>query len=409
MAENDPNNDRRQALTATEAAARLGVKRETIYAYVSRGALHRRVDMDGRTSLFDPAEVEALRQGRRAKTDGELHTQIATAITHVTDAALMIRGQDLIALVADAAPFSDVVDVLWESPASDAWPQVTASEAVTADEVRATDAVGTLDDLRITVALASKRDPMRHDLSDASIRSAGRALITGMVTNLPALQPAPDHGEADDPARPLAAAMWTRLTDRPAQPEEVRALDGALSLLVDHGLAGSTFAARIAASVRADPYSVVSAGLGALGGVAHGAASILVHELFAEAERLGDAAIAVGDAQRRLGRIPGFGHTIYTSQDPRFGALMRLIIDAYGPDPRIQHAYRVRDIVAARTDALPNIDLAIGALTWLAGMPAHAGEVIFAIARTAGWLAHAMEEYSEAPLRFRPKARYIGA
>lgn len=390
-----------ESLTAAEAAARLGVKRETIYAYVSRGALHRRVAMDGRTSLFDPAEVEALRQGRRAKTDGELHTQIATSITRVTDAALTIRGQNLIELVANGQTFTDVVDLLWESPGGESWP-LLPDRATPAGVV---DGVGTIDDVRITVALASKRDPMRHDLSQASIRSAGRSLIAAMIADLPAQQ----VSSPPDSARLLAAALWTRLTQRSPNSEQIAALDGALSLLSDHGLAGSTFAARIAASVRADPYSVVGAGLGALGGVAHGAASSLVHEVFAEAERVGDPAVAVGESQRRLGRIPGFGHSVYTEQDPRFGALMQLVIDAYGPDQRIQAVYRVRDLVAARTDALPNIDLAVGALTWLADMPAHAGEVVFSIARTAGWLAHAMEEYDEAPVRFRPKARYIGA
>lgn len=392
MVDSSPPNT---SLTAAEAAARLGVKRETIYAYVSRGILARHMAMDGRTSLFDPAEVEALRQGRRAKTDGELHTQIATQITLVTDTSLTIRGHDLIALVANGSAFAEVVDLLWQAPATESWPALAASRA------KPVSVSGTIDDLRITVARRSKADPMRHDLSDGSVRSAGRSLIASMVTGLPPRQ---------DPSadRSLAAELWTRLSDRTAASTEIRALDGALALLVDHGLAASTFAARIAASVRADPYSVVSAGLGALGGVAHGAASSLVHDMFADTEQLGDAALAVGDTRRRVGHLPGFGHSVYTLQDPRFGALMGLVIDAYGSDQRLQHAYRVRDVVGSRTDAIANIDLAVGALTWLAGMQADAGEVIFAVARTAGWLAHAMEEYREDALRFRPKARYVG-
>jgi len=59
-------------------------------------------------------------------------------------------------------------------------------------------------------------------------------------------------------------------------------------------------------------------------------------------------------------------------------------------------------------DEFPNVDLAMGAFTWLAGMAPKAGETIFAIARTASWLAHAVEEYDEAPLRFRPRTRYLG-
>lgn len=225
-----------------------------------------------------------------------------------------------------------------------------------------------------------------------------------MIADLPEVQK-PRRGAGADS---LSAHLWRRLTERRGNEAEWAALDTALSLLVDHGLAGSTFAARIAASVRADPYSVVTAGLGVIGGTLHGAASSAVHEVFADAARRSDAAAALGEARKRLGTHPGFGHSVYTSQDPRYGALMTRIIGAWSDDPRLQHVYRVRDVVGARSDAIPNVDLAIGALTWLADMAPDAGEVIFAIARTAGWLAHAMEEYEEQPLRFRPKARYLG-
>jgi citrate synthase len=203
---------------------------------------------------------------------------------------------------------------------------------------------------------------------------------------------------------------WTAgdaLVDPPT-PTQLRALDVALALLVDHGLAASTFAARIAASVRADPYSVIATGLGPLAGPRHGAASAAVHELYAHVAADGVAA-AVGALQRRGTELPGFGHAVYTRQDPRYGSLMAALIDGWADDPRLADVYRLRDLVGERGGGVPNIDLALGALTWLAGMPAEAGEVIFAVARSVGWLAHALEEYDERPLRFRPQARYIGA
>jgi citrate synthase len=87
---------------------------------------------------------------------------------------------------------------------------------------------------------------------------------------------------------------------------------------------------------------------------------------------------------------------------------MAMIISAWGDDPRLVTVYRVRDLVSQRSGTMPNLDLALGALTYLARMPVDAGEVVFAIARTAGWLAHAMEEYEEKPLRFRARAKYTG-
>jgi citrate synthase len=379
-------------LPTPEAAARLGVKPQTLYAYVSRGLLHRTVAMDGRSSLFDPAELDALKLGRVDRTEGELRTVIATGITRVDDQELLVRGTPLVAHVMhDDHGFTDLVDLLWDAPAGERWPEPNPDLVTDLDGI---------DGLRTLVATASAADPLRHDLAPSSVRAAGRNMLTAMVYGL---EPQGRGKDGD-----IVAALWRRLTKRPGKAAQRRALDVALALLVDHGIAASTLAARVAASVRADPYSVVSAGLGAIGGPLHGAASAGVHALIAQAAATDDAAGAVGAALRDGGRLPGYGHSVYTVQDPRYGALMEVVVDAWTDDPRLQHVFRVRDVVSERRSDLPNIDLALGAMTWLSGMDARSGETIFAIARTAGWLAHAGEEYGESPLRFRPRARYTG-
>lgn len=391
-------------LTAAEAAARLGVKRQTVYAYVSRGLLPRRVADDGRTSMFDAADIERLRLGRRSDTDGELHTQIATALTRVDDQSLWIRGHDLVAFVGDGASFTDVVDLLWASPPGEEW---TAPPPSTTSGLDGSAELSPVDELRVIVALASSADPLRHDLSPKSVRAVGRHLIPALAAGLGPASRAGTH--AVGPERSIPGLLWARLSAEQPDDARIRCLDTAMALLVDHGLASSTFAARIAASVRADPYSVVVTGLGAFGGPLHGSASAGVHDLLTEAETIGSASEAAGLARRRLGSYPGFGHTVYELQDPRYGALMARLVDAWGDDPRLVNVYRVRDVIGERTDAIPNVDLAIGALTYLASMPPDAGEAVFAVARAAGWLAHAMEEYDEKPLRFRTKAKYAGA
>lgn len=399
-----------RGLTTTEVAEILDIKRQTVYAYVSRGILHRRMALDGRTSLFDRAEVEELRLGRRPEHDGELRTMLTSRLTRVADDGVWIRGRDLVTLVAGGAGFTEIADLLWDSPADEGWHVPARAEPPVAAA-----GLAPLDQLRVLVAQSSSHDPMRHDLSPKSVRAAGRRAIVAMCTGLrapgrAAASGGPGNGPDPDGEPPveLEARLFSGLTDAPATPDQQRALDVAFALLADHGLAGSTFAARIAASVRADPYSVIGAGLGVISGPLHGAASGEVHRLYAETDQRGDAAAVVGDIQRRGGRVPGFGHSIYRTQDPRYGALMATIVQAWSGDRRLQTIFRVRDLVGERSDAIPNVDLATGALTYLAGMPADAGEAIFAIARTAGWLAHAMEEYEEKPLRFRPKARYIG-
>ncbi len=392
-------------LSTAEAAARLGVKRETVYAYVSRGLLTSTLGADGRSSRFDPGEVDRLLQaGRRPPNDGELRTVIATGLTRVDDAGLLVRGRDLVAEVSAGTTFTQAVEVLWASPPGEEWPPAAADSVAPAGAaaVAAVAPRSPLDALRIATALRSAADPLRHDLSPRSVRAMGRSLIAALCRALPPRGPEPGPGAT------LAGELWCRLTPEPATPARLRALDTALALLVDHGLAGSTFAARIAASVRADPYSVVAAGLAVVGGTLHGAASAAAHELLAEAAASGDAVGAVGAARRRLGRFPGFGHAVYREQDPRYGALMARVVDAWGAESGLVTVYRVRDVINQRNDAIPNVDLALGALSFLAGMPAEAGEVIFAIARTAGWLAHALEEYEEEPLRFRARERYTG-
>ncbi|MGI9596341.1 MAG: citrate/2-methylcitrate synthase [Acidimicrobiales bacterium] len=407
-------------LTTSEVAEILGVKRQTVYAYVSRGILHRQMAIDGRTSIFDRTEVEELRLGRRPEQEGEMRTMLTTRLTRVSDDGLWIRGVDLIDLVNQGAGFTEVADLLWSSSGDESWPLTPSRQSVT--EGGSTDGSGDgggergwvpaadgrsgaltlLDQLRIIVAIESSADALRHDLSPKSVRAAGRRAIVAMANGLgTAATPPPGSSTS------LGGVLWSRLSRKQPKASQRRAVDVALALLADHGLAASTFAARVAASVKADPYSVISAGLGVFGGTLHGAASAEVHELHLEAERRGDAATVVGDRQRR-GRVPGFGHMVYRSQDPRYGALMAQIIDAWADDQRLQTVFRVRDVVGERSDAIPNVDLALGALTYLAGMPTDAGEALFAVSRTAGWLAHAIEEYEEKPLRFRPRARYIG-
>ncbi|MEM9561837.1 MAG: citrate/2-methylcitrate synthase [Actinomycetota bacterium] len=402
-------------LTAAEVASLLGIKRQTVYAYVSRGVLHRRLSLDGRTSLFDRGEVEELRLGRRPEQEGEMRTILATGLTRVADEGLWIRGRDVVQLVEAGAGFLDLAELVWDGAADTpadgeliGWPPIERTSDRLPPTLDTSDPASLLDQLQVLVAVAASADPMRHDLSPRSVRAAGRRMITAMASGL---RHRSAGAAAPDPSLPVATALpavlWYQLSPAEPDPPKLLALDAALALLVDHGLATSTLAARVAASVRADPYAVVTSGLGTLGGPLHGRASSVVYDLYRVAERDGPAA-AVGQLQRRGLRVPGFGHTVYRSQDPRYGALMSRVVAGWADDPRLGVVFGVRDVVAQRNAAVPNVDLALGALTFLADMPPNAGEAIFAVARTAGWLAHAIEEYDEKPFRFRTRAHYVG-
>jgi citrate synthase len=184
----------------------------------------------------------------------------------------------------------------------------------------------------------------------------------------------------------------------------VRSVNAALVLMADHELATSTLAVRLAASTHADLCDALLAGLGTIAGPLHGGASQLAYGLLVDAERHG-VEQALDDTLRWQRVLPGFGHPVYKNGDARFEALLALFNQMASPG----QIELVRSIVGlAATHGLPaaNVDLALAAIAWSAGMARDAGRTIFTVARVAGWTAHYLEELGERPLRFRARAVY---
>lgn len=387
-------------IDANEASARLGVKKATLYAYVSRGQLSRNKAVDGKHSMFDPAEVDALSKGRRRDRRGELSTAIASSITRVETETFGYRGQPIASYLD--LPFERVAELIWQIDESD-WDlkPTIAKNVIASHKIFADDALQ-IDRLRAAIAIAASGDPLRFDLSPNAVAAAGQQVILAMIQSLPA------NAEVSANAS-IARQLWVRLGSKAPTKAQELALNTALVVLADHGLAASTFAGRIAASVRADPYSVVAAAMGALGGRLHGAASGEVHRLFERAELLDSGTKAVGEILRRGELVPGFGHTVYRNGDPRFPVLYAQALATNRSKRRAALIAEIHEAASSRTPVLPNIDFALGSLSFLSNMSPGAGEATFAVSRTVGWLAHALEEYEERPVRFRPQARYVRA
>jgi citrate synthase len=174
----------------------------------------------------------------------------------------------------------------------------------------------------------------------------------------------------------------------------------ALVLLADHELNASTFAVRVVASTGASLGAAVAGGLAALSGPRHGAATAQVEALFDEVERRGDAARVVAERLQRGEYLPGFGHPLYREGDPRGRALIEAL-----PSGGLLAE------IAAAVDALggwrPNVDFALVALRRALALPRGAALALFAIGRSAGWIAHALEQQQGGRL-IRPRARYVG-
>ncbi|MEO8812107.1 MAG: citrate/2-methylcitrate synthase, partial [Caulobacteraceae bacterium] len=173
----------------------------------------------------------------------------------------------------------------------------------------------------------------------------------------------------------------------------------ALVLLADHELNASTFAARVTASTGASLAASALAGLAALSGPLHGGAAARVRA-WADVAEKSDPREAVQARRAFRGPAPGFGHPLYPHGDPRARALM----GAFRPAVPLE---ALRAAVEEATGERDNVDFAMVALARDLGLPPDAPFVLFAVARAAGWLAHAMEQTLGGAL-IRPRARYVG-
>ncbi|WP_406185290.1 citrate/2-methylcitrate synthase [Streptomyces sp. NBC_01006] len=400
--------DGERRLSTRQAAELLGVKPATVYAYVSRGQLTSRRDPVGRGSSFDAREVEALalRSRREAAPPPGAELSVRTSLTLIEPDRYYFRGVDAVEL-ASRYPYEEVAEWLWTGTLPRG-ARFTAPPQALAAARRAVAALpehsGPIDRLRVATAAAAVADPLRFDLSAEAVLGSARCLIPTLVGALPEVSPPGWRGDGR-----LARQLWTRLTAREPDPDALATLDLALTLLIDHDLAASTLAVRVAASARAHPYAAVSAGLGALEGPLHGAAGRLAHRMLVEALERGGAAPVVADHLRAGRRVPGLGHRLYEGEDPRATALFARLEGVPQAGPALAAAREVVATAAARRDGLhANVDLALAVLTVSCGMSAEAGETVFAVSRTAGWMAHALEEYQERPLRMRPSGQYVG-
>ncbi|GAA0302200.1 citrate/2-methylcitrate synthase [Kineococcus aurantiacus] len=353
-------------IPTAEAAHRLGVKTATLYAYVSRGLLTPRRTAAG--SLFDAGQVAALARRGRDRPSGAVET-VRSGLTSLDGDRLRYRGRDAVEL-SRTASFEEVARLLWTGTA--------VAGALARDE-----------ELTAGVAAVVGGLPPR-------VRPPARLRVAVAVAG--ALRPA---SAGADPEPLLAAVLGVTTTVADAVDATLGSPGGwgpALVLLADHGLAVSTVAARVAASARAPLSSVLSAALGAADGPLHASASTAAHRFLEQALADGPAR-AVAERRRSQERPPGFGHVLYAARDPRAEELLGALPP--GPVADVVPPLVEQVVRAHGAAAFPNVDLGLAAHALAHGLAADAGEFVFEVARTAGWVAHALEEYRAPGLRFR--------
>jgi citrate synthase len=392
-------------LDAKQACTQLGIQRQTLYAYVSRGLIRSEsAQGKSRARRYDREDVERLAQRKQFRADpseaarGALRTGepvLESALTLITDDAVFYRGRNALDLAHDCT-LEEVAFLLWTGDLPGGQ-QIRGTLPATLPEFGAgIDDLPLLQKMQAVLPTAGVADPMAADLQPTSLYQVGWR-ITHLLAGLCCGGGIGNRGIGE-----ALQQSWL-----PGQPEAARLLQAGLILCADHELNASAFTARCVASTGANLYAVVGAALGALQGFRHGGASQQVEAMWQEVATEGDVHRAIVRRLERGDHIPGFGHAIYRGIDPRAQVLLELVDRCFPQSDAARMALELRRVVRQVMDQECNIDLALVTLRRAAGLRQGTPQAIFALGRTVGWIAHAIEQYATGKL-IRPRASYTG-
>jgi citrate synthase len=333
---------------------------------------------------------------------------------------LSYRGYNIHAL-ADNATFEEVVYLLWNGRLPKASEldalkaELAANRAIpkpVLDFLASAPKAVPMDVLRTAVSMLSLYDPLARDHSQEANLAKAKKLMAQTPTIVSAFDRLRNGKPliADDPSLGLAGNFLYTLTGN--RPDEVmeHTFDVALTLHADHELNASTFAARVTAATLSDIYSSITSAIGALKGPLHGGANEDVIKLLLKAGSPDQAAQMAADMLAQGKKIPGFGHRVYRTEDPR-ATHLRVASEELGK--RTGHttlfleSQRVEQTVKQEKKLNANVDFYSASTYYSLGIPVDLFTPVFAISRMSGWTAHVLEQYHNNRL-IRPRAEYKG-
>jgi citrate synthase len=404
----------RRYLTANQAAASLGITLPTLYAYASRGML-RSEPVPGkprlRRYLFE--DIERLKERKELRGDPEAASRrslhwggpvLDSAITSIevsnVCSNVYYRGRDA-AWLAENSSVEEVASLLWTGDPdqatnlfSEARPARFRRVAKLLRTLEREKRLGPIERCQMVLPWAGADDLAAYDLRPAAVAITGARILGLMASVISGLTAS---GSID---RALQRA-WL-----PRRAPAAKTIRAALILCADHELNVSAFASRCVASAAATPYDAVTAGLAAMKGSKHGGLTLRVEAFFDEARSPRLASEVVANRLRRGERLPGFGHPFYPDGDPR-GAMLLSMARDMGNSSQVELIWALVDAASEMTGERPTLDFGLVALARALRLPGGSSLAIFALGRTIGWIAHAIEQYQSGQL-IRPRARYIG-
>jgi len=411
--------DSNDYLSAREAVQLLGVRMQTLYAYVSRGWVRSVSQQGQKERLYARADIERVkarsqaRAGHGAVAASAMHWGepiIPTSITQITPEGPRYRGYCATRLAYSAVPFENVADLLWSGELDTtpsrwqlhALPRRLEGFAATMTSLRARDQLLELFTLfTVQLGLAHAGAPT----ADEDSTLAARALIKTLAGCFGYTSA---HGAFYRlrKGQPVAEGMLEALGVEP-DTRNLLDLNAALVVLADHELSPSAFAARIAASGGASLHNCIAAAMCANSGTHVGRQYSKVEQALKAGASRATLFRRASELQSRRLAVPGFGHPLYPQGDPR----ARLLLDRIRERPaRSRRLDVLEGFVADVQDRLglqPSQELAMVMLGIAMGLPAHTAGGLFTLARTAGWVAHIREQRQSGAL-LRPRAKFIG-
>jgi citrate synthase len=383
-------------LDAKAATKLLGVSRATLYAYVSRGFVRSEaVPGSSRERRYAREDVERLRVRAEERRNPEKAVEHAlrwgvpileSAITLIADGKLYYRGHDATEL-ARTKSLEEVASLIWTGTVD---PELFDTPLHVVSGGRSASDLPFVSRAQSILPLVAASDPLAFDLRPRAVAQTGWRILN-LLTSVAA-----ESQELQDTIEETLATAWN-------VPKATPLLRAAMILCADHELNVSAFTARCVASAGSTPYAVVIAGLAALEGTKHGGATARVEALWDELRRARDLRKALSERLRRGETIEGFGHPLYANGDPRATLLLGMLPKS----KELTFARAFADAAQHVTGDEPTVDFALVALSRVLGLPRGSALTLFAIGRTIGWIAHAIEQYEQNAM-IRPRAKYVG-
>ena len=361
------------------------------------------------------------------KAKGGLEDVVATssAICYLDGerGVLAYCGYDIHDL-AKSATFEEACFLLWHrrlpsrAELGDLQSQLAAERALPEPILRLMRSLPPVDGMDALRTLTSALGHYDSDLPDASPSAQYRKAVrlTARVGTIVATWGRLQNGGgpiAPDPSLNHAANFLYLLTGERPNSTAIRALDVSLVLHADHELNASTFAGRVAAATLTDIYSAIVAAIGTLKGPLHGGANAEVMKMLLELGQTASGERVDEVIRGKLGRkekVPGFGHRVYKTEDPRATHLRRMSQDLgrrSGNTAWFDMSQRIEALVKGDKKLNPNVDFYSASTYYALGIPIDLYTPVFAVSRLSGWTAHVLEQYANNRL-IRPRAEYTG-